>query len=301
MVSTCPTQFDTDCFPPEVVSSIQKIKNIATLPAVATKIMELVADAESSTQEIRKVIVADPALSACILKVVNSSFYGFPQQISTIDRAIILLGLNSIRNIAIATSLSKVFKSSLLGPAFDASELWIHSVAVASCAREISLRGGVGFPDELFLAGLMHDIGIMIEMQSDYSEFVKIIDLLAREPNKTFREAEQQILGATHEQFGACICREWHFPPQFELITRFHHAPLQLPEHVRPLPAVIHAADILSTHCSNGYARTVETDTIDPDVLRAINLTEANISELKESLPELIQEAQQLLGASQTA
>ncbi|WP_339735803.1 HDOD domain-containing protein [uncultured Gimesia sp.] len=283
-------------FPPIVELSFHKIKNIATLPAVAHQIMNLVADAESTTDDLRKVIINDPALSACILKVVNSSYYGFPQQIGSIDRAIVLLGLNAIKNIAIATSLNKVFKSNRIGTDFDPCDLWTHSVAVAICARELSVMSGLGDPDEVFLAGLIHDIGIMVEMQANHQEFVEIIGIVSREQDTTFRQAEEQVLGATHELFGAYTCREWNFPPHFEHVVRYHHHPLQLPETDRIIPVLVHVADILAANIHEGYSRTVETETIDPEMLSILNLRESDVESLGESLRESIHEAHQLLG-----
>lgn len=287
---------NTNDFPPIVEASFHKIKNIATLPAVAHQIMNLVAAPESTTEDLRKVIVNDPALSACILKVVNSSYYGFPQQIGSIDRAIVRLGLNAIKNIAIATSLNKVFKSNRIGTDFDPCDLWRHSVAVAICARELSAKSKLGDPDEVFLAGLIHDIGIMVEMQANHQEFVEIIGIVSHEQDTTFRQAEEQVLGATHELFGAFICREWKFPPQFEHVARYHHHPMQLPETDRNLPAIVHVADILAAQIHEGYTRTVETEMIDPEILSILNLEESDIESLGESLRDLILEAHQLLG-----
>lgn len=283
-------------FPPIVESSFHKIKNIATLPAVAHQIMNLVADPESTTDDLRQIIVNDPALSACILKVVNSSYYGFPQQIGSIDRAIVLLGLNAIKNIAIATSLNKVFKSNRIGTDFDPCDLWAHSVAVAICARELSVISGYGDPDEVFLAGLIHDIGIMVEMQANHQEFVEIIGIVSHEQDTTFRQAEEQVLGATHELFGAITCREWKFPPHFERVVRYHHHPMELSETDRCLPAIVHVADILAAQIHEGYTRTVETETIDPEILCFLNLQESDLEALGESLRDSIHEAHQLLG-----
>ena len=296
MIRTEPKMNNIDEFPFIVESSFHKIKNIATLPAVAHQIMNLVSDPESTTDDLRKVIINDPALSACILKVVNSSYYGFPQQIGSIDRAIVLLGLNAIKNIAIATSLNKVFKSNHIGTDFDPCELWAHSVAVAICARKLSVKSGLGDPDEVFLAGLIHDIGIMVEMQANHQEFVEIIGIVSHEQDTTFRQAEEQVLGATHELFGAFACREWKFPPHFERVVRYHHHPMQLPETDRSFPAIVHVADILAAQIHEGYTRTVETETIDPEILRFLNLEDSDLETLGETLSDSIHEAHQLLG-----
>src|SRR5690606_37696748 len=143
-----------------------EISHIATLPEITIKIIKLVEDPNSSAQDLNKVITNDPALGARILKVVNSAFYGLPGQIGSINRAIVLLGLNAVKNIAIAASLTKLFRGGQISPHFNAKDLWGHSIAVATATRLLADKVSLGLPDEAFLAGLIHDLGIMVEMQA---------------------------------------------------------------------------------------------------------------------------------------
>ena len=287
-------------FPLIVETSIQKIKHIATLPGVALKIMELTKDPESTAEDVNKIIKSDPALSTRILKVVNSSFYGLPRQIASIHHAVVLLGMNAVKNIAITASLHKVFQSEQIGPDFDARDLWSHSVAVATGAHGIAIKAELGFLDEAFLAGLIHDIGIMVEMQTCRQKFVEMINILSDDQSLTFRQAEEQLLGATHESFGAALCRKWKFPVHLEHVAGCHHQPMQLPEADRTLPAIVHVADVLAARIGAGYTRTVETKAVDPEVLSLLNLGESDMEALAESLPDAIEEAQQLLSGSGT-
>ena len=110
---------------------VKNISHIATLPEITLRIIELVEDPSSTAQDLHKVIANDPALCSRILKVVNSAFYGLPRQIGSINRAIVLLGLNAVKNIAIAASLTKLFRGGDLCPKFSARDLWIHSIATA--------------------------------------------------------------------------------------------------------------------------------------------------------------------------
>ena len=124
-----------------VSAAIGEISHIATLPEITLKIVELVEDPKSTAQDLHEVINNDPALCSRILKVVNSSFYGLPGQIGSINRAIVMLGLNAVKNIAIAASLAKLFRGGELTPAFAARDLWKHSVGTAagtsaSCAKQ---------------------------------------------------------------------------------------------------------------------------------------------------------------------
>src|SRR5687767_11448677 len=118
-----------------VNSAIREISHIATLPEITLKIIKLVESPKSTAQDLHKVIANDPALCSRILKVVNSSFYGLPGQIGSINRAIVMLGLNAVKNIAIAASLSKLFRGGDLTPGFSAKSLWKHSVCVAAASK----------------------------------------------------------------------------------------------------------------------------------------------------------------------
>lgn len=286
---------------PIVETAIQQIKHFATLPGVALKIMDLTEDPKSSVGDINKIIRTDPALSTRILKIVNSSFYGLPRQIGSIDHAVLLLGLNAVKNIAIAASLNKVFRSKRNSPNFDVRDLWTHSVAVATGAHGLAVQAGFSLPDEAFLAGLIHDVGIMVEIQACRQKFDEMIEILSDEQSLTFRQAEEQVLGATHESFGAAICRKWKFPMKLEYVVGFHHRPLELPAADRTLPAIVHVADILAARIGIGYTRTVETEAVDPQVISSLNLSESDIEAVAETLPDAIRESQQLLSDSGTS
>ena len=126
-----------------VAEAIREISHIATLPEITLKIVELVENPKSTAQDLHKVISNDPALCARILKVVNSSFYGLPGQIGSINRAIVMLGLNAVKNIAIAASLAKLFRGGDLTPNFSARALWTHSVYTAAIAKMLADKMGL--------------------------------------------------------------------------------------------------------------------------------------------------------------
>ncbi|MFH0980054.1 MAG: HDOD domain-containing protein [Planctomycetota bacterium] len=137
-----------------VAKALAGIGDIATLPEVMVKIIETVEDPRSTARDLHVIIKRDPALSAKVLKVVNSAFYGLPGQISGIDRAIVLLGLSAVKNLAIAASIARLFKHNRISEHFDPKELWRHSVAVGLASRLIGkLSDEVPALDELFVVG----------------------------------------------------------------------------------------------------------------------------------------------------
>ncbi len=279
-----------------IASAISEISHIATLPEITLKIIRLVEDPNSTAQDLNKIISNDPALGARILKVVNSAFYGLPGQIGSINRAIVLLGLNAVKNIAIAASLAKLFRGGQICPSFNARDLWTHSIAVATATRMLAKEMGLGLPDEAFLAGLIHDIGIMVEMQARRPKFVEAIERMTSSQNTlTLRQAESMVLGANHEQFGAALCKMWKFPASFAYVTGYHHHPLDLAERNRTLAALVHVADIVAAKRGVGYTHTIETDQVDAAVLASLGLTQAQVDEVSENLPAMMEEAAAML------
>jgi HD-like signal output (HDOD) protein len=254
-----------------------------------------VEDPNSTAQDLNRIITNDPALGARILKVVNSAFYGLPGQIGSINRAIVLLGLNAVKNIAIAASLAKLFRGGQICPKFNARDLWTHSVAVGTCTRLLAEELGLGLPDEAFLAGLIHDMGIMVEMQARRAKFVEALEMLDTTPGTTLRHAETIALGADHEQFGAALCRLWKFPTSFSFVTGYHHHPLDLPEGSRMLAALVHVADITAAQAQLGYCGSVESAQVSPEILTALTLTPQKVQVAAAKLPEAIEGVSALL------
>src|SRR5580658_6828433 len=147
---------------PQVIirDAIKNVTALATLPEVTTQIIKVVEDPKSSAGKLHKIIAHDPSLAARILKVVNSAFYGIPGQVGNVDRAIVLLGLNAVKNIAVAASLGQMFRGAKLGEGFSAKDLWTHCVAVGVASRQLARNLKLLDADAAFLSGLIHDVGI---------------------------------------------------------------------------------------------------------------------------------------------
>jgi HD-like signal output (HDOD) protein len=275
-----------------VESAIRKASQIATLPAIAVQIIRLSENPETTLDDLNKVVANDPVLGVRILKLVNSVYYGMPGEIYTIKHAILLLGLRAVKNVAIAASLVKFMRRGAIGTKFNASELWTHSVAVATGAKMLANRSNCICSDEAFLAGLIHDIGIVVEMQVFGTDFVKLINILDADDTLTFRQAEEAVLGASHETFGAGLCRAWNFPLSMQLATGYHHRPWELEEENHTLPSIVHLADVLAARTKLGYQRTVETNSFESSLLDSLHLTERDLDQVARQLPAVMDESQ---------
>src|SRR5829696_9622705 len=141
--------------------TVKKVTTIATLPEITNQIIKTVEDPKSTASQLHKIVSHDPALVTRILKVVNSAFYGLPGQIGSIERAIVLLGLNAVKNLAVAASLGQMFRGGQLCEGFSPKDLWTHCIAVGVAARDLAKQMKLPVADEAFLAGMIHDMGIL--------------------------------------------------------------------------------------------------------------------------------------------
>jgi putative nucleotidyltransferase with HDIG domain len=281
-----------------VADAIREISHIATLPEITLKIVELVEDPRSTAQDLHKVIANDPALCSRILKVVNSSFYGLPGQIGSINRAIVMLGLNAVKNIAIAASLAKLFRGGELTPNFSAKILWTHSVTTAATAKMLSDKLGFAVSDETFLAGLIHDIGVMVEMQFDRNKLIEVVQRVGADsdgvPALCMIEAEDVVFGANHQAFGAALCQRWKFPASLAQVTGHHHNPMALPPESRILPAMVYIADRLAAEVGT-FRLDLPDLAMDSGVLDLLKLTPDKVQALRKELPLHLKSVESML------
>jgi HD-like signal output (HDOD) protein len=277
-----------------VNDAIASVTHIATLPEITLKIIELVENPRSTAQDLHKIISNDPALVARILKVVNSAFYGLPGQIASINRAIVLLGLNAVKNIVIAASLAKLFRGGRLSANFAAKDLWTHSIAVGVMSKLLVQKINNTLPDEAFLAGLIHDIGILVELQAMRDSLVEVADRAAKE-NERYIMVEQQLIGVDHQALGAALTAKWKFPRSFQYVTGFHHQPMELGADCRWMSCIVHVADHVVAGAGMGYTLTCKGEPLDSNVLVALGITAEEVAEVATRLPDAIKEVETLI------
>lgn len=190
---------------------------------VSSQIMRLLEDEDVSIKKIAELIEKDQALAVKILKVANSAFYGSFSQTSSIDYAIMKLGLGEIKAILHAFSIHSFF-SQKPSEGFDRSHFWKHSIICSQIARYLGTYFNMGKDDSLFLSGLIHDLGKIIFDQYFHEEFLQIITHINTH-HENFSTAEKTILGFTHYQVAAKLLQKWQFPKKIIMQVFFHHAP----------------------------------------------------------------------------
>ena len=282
---------------PVVEHALTKCSDITTLPEVTAKIIQLVEDRDSTARDMHEVIRTDPALSARVLKVVNSAFYGLPGQVASVDRATVLLGLSAVKNIAIAASISRMFNAQQVGAEFTAKDIWKHSVAVGVAGRMIAKRSG--FPvaaDEVFLAGLIHDIGLMVARQAYPEKLTETVEQ-AVAGRGSFLELEEKIIGANHQAFGDRLVSKWKFPRNLRAMVGLHHHPERMADELKPFGAIIRAADLICCQNRIGFHLTAADTEPTDEVLETVQLSSESLPEFVEELHEHIAIAESTLAA----
>jgi HD-like signal output (HDOD) protein len=276
-----------------VMEVVKKVTTIATLPEVTSQIIKTVEDPKSSAQQLHKIVSHDPALVTRILKVVNSAFYGLPGQIGSVERAIVLLGLNGIKNIAVAASLGQLFRGAVLCDGYSAKDLWTHCIAVGVAARDMARNMKLNIGDEAFLAGLIHDIGILISLQVYPDKLREVCDTV--KSGGDFCELERKIIGLDHQQLGMGLSEQWKFPRACQLVAGYHHQPEALADQTRYLVSLVHAADTICCQSKHGFNLTAAHQTLTDERLTEMKLDPMAVNFTKERLDQLVSDAGALL------
>jgi putative nucleotidyltransferase with HDIG domain len=230
---------------------IEKIDDLPTLPRTVLKITELVNDPKSSAKDLARVITDDQVLTARLLKLVNSSFYGFPERISTVTGAIVLLGFDAIRNLLLTTSVFDLFANHNRKKKQDQEKFWDHSLGCAVGAKVIGNYLRHDKIEELFVSGLLHDIGKIVEMMYLSDEYTKVVAVIDSE-NILMTAAENKVLGYNHAEVGKLLAEKWNLPAKLVQVIAYHHQPANAGSFAMEA-AIVHLADIFCRALNMGY------------------------------------------------
>lgn len=202
---------------------IAKIEELPTLPIVSQKILQLMTDENVSYRDIVKLVENDQSLALKIMKIANSAFFGSLTKISSLEHAMVKLGMNEVRSIVLAVSVYDFFSNSDSG-SFDRERFWKHGIICSQTAKYLGNYYRIGNDDTLFLSGLVHDMGKAVLDEYFHDEFLNIVGYLEQK-RSTFGEAEKAVLGTTHYQIAAKLMSQWKFPKKIILQVLYHHAP----------------------------------------------------------------------------
>ena len=207
-----------------IESIIKKIDGLKPIPQVASKVMSIAEDPESSMSDLSEVIIYDTAVTANLLKVANSAYFGLSEKVDSVHQAIVLMGMDQVSNLVLLSAGSENLKDAQEGYDLETGELWKYSVSSALIARELAEEKGAKETHLIFTAALIKDIGKTILNQYVKDSFDNI-NALVTEQNYTFREAEKEVIGIDHAELGGRVAENWNFSPMMVEIIRNHHLP----------------------------------------------------------------------------
>ena len=261
--------------------ALREIKNLPTLPGIVNKLSRMAEDPETTTEQMGKVIARDHILAVKLLRLVNSAFYGFPQRISSIDSAIILLGFNVIKGLIISASIFEFMEEQDV-------ELWEHSLACAVAASVLAKRIGVKDPEEVSTAGLIHDIGkvaIKMELPREYEQ----ISLMVAEQGISRYLAEHEVLGLHHAEAGGWLTKSWNLPAKLVEPVSCHHDP-RLAENEQITSAIVHFADLIVRGMGYGHGDDVWVGPLSQRAWRYMGLAPSDLDQVLDEIDEKLWE-----------
>ncbi len=202
----------------------EKIIGLPTLPTVVSKMIELVDNPKTSASSLANLISTDQALTARILKMANSAYYGFSREIYTVNMAIVVMGFNAVKEMGLSLSVFDVFKDISNIRYFDVTAYWQHSVGCGVAAKMLARRYRYNIAGEAFVAGLLHDIGKVVINQYLHNEFAMIMNRVA-DNNETMEDVEMELLGTNHGEIGCWLADRWRLPVLISESIKYHHFP----------------------------------------------------------------------------
>ncbi|MFO7285431.1 MAG: HDOD domain-containing protein [Gammaproteobacteria bacterium] len=264
---------------------VASMKRFAMLPEVTLRIIEVVRDQRRTIRELARIVSTDPALCMRILRVVNSAFYGLPRSIASIERAIMMLGAEGVMSIAIAASFGRLIRSGAF-----ARELWQHSLAVACATKSLAEVARLANSSEMFLCGLVHDIGFLVELRHDPAAFAAVAHERARS-GRSLGAIEEETLGANHADFGRELCDQWQLPPWIGEVVGALDAPLELEGPSRIAACTVNVADALAAAAGFAFLPVPdERAAPDPAVVAELGIAGRDVDAIAAAIPELTAE-----------
>jgi putative nucleotidyltransferase with HDIG domain len=219
------------------------IKSFPGMPGTAVKLLGLIDDSAMRVSQIEEILRHDPGLTANVLRMANSAYFGIPSKVGSIRQAVILLGLKRLIQMVIAACVSAIMDKSVPGYDLPPGELWRHSIAASVAAEGLVKVLKVEAAEEIFTAALLHDVGKLVLGDFVKDEFKQIETAVSQ--GISFEMAEKIVLGTNHADVGARILTKWLLPPEIINAVQFHHAP-EASERISSMLDIVHVANFIS-------------------------------------------------------
>ncbi len=266
---------------------VSNVRNLPTPPIVFHQIQKVINDPNVSAEQIASILAEDPAMSVKVLRLTNSAFYGLSREIESVKHAVIIVGLEAIKNLVLSASVLDMFKGKSIDDDFQ-DKFWRHSLATAFGCRLLAKRlrdKCMVDPDSAFSAGLLHDVGkivLVCFLDQEYREFKE-----ARDNNKTAMdfEIEQELFGFTHAEIGAFLTEQWKIPNKLTEAILYHHGIKEI-DSGAALSCIVYMANFLAKKTFYDLDEGYKIGKADPRVMEFLEITEDDYDELEDLLRE---------------
>lgn len=269
---------------------MKKVKELPTISAVANEINASDKNDALTAKSLGAIITRDPALTATVLKLANSAYYGMAREITSTERAVTVLGFDTIKNLALTIAVFHVFKNQD-GQLLDLKGLWYHSLGVALAAKHLALHSPIlacdkTLPEQAFICGILHDIGKIAFAKNLPAEMAEILRQTRSGPIVQ-HEIEKNILGFNHQKAGQAMAEAWNFPEDYQTIIRLHHTPSVATVGDNPKVAAL----IMAVYLGNKIAKALQLgESTDPHMAKVTPEDLRNLGISKQDLPGIIQQ-----------
>jgi len=276
----------------------QVINNTASLPMipeVASKILNMVSNPDVSFKQVADEIVKDQAMTANILKLCNSAYFSKGKEITSIDRAMVTIGLKEVKDIVMVIATKPVLDRSVMGYDLAKGDLWKQGLVVANIAKKIALlKKKKEVADVVFTGGIIHNVGKVVLAMHVQGVFKEILETV-KAKNITFNEAEKDVMGYDHQEIGEKILANWKFPPVLRSIVRHYLEPDKAPVEHKMEVSIVHIANAVSLMAGIGIGSDGLYHEIHESAVKISGITNEEITSLYEKVPEALNQIKDLL------
>jgi putative nucleotidyltransferase with HDIG domain len=280
--------------PPVTVNDLVKdIDGLVSLPDVFMRISRLIDDPNSSSNDIAQAINQDPSFTIRLLRIANSSMFSFPSSVTTVVKAVAIIGTSQIRSLTLSMSVAKSF-AGLPNDLVSMHNFWRHSLFCGLVARLLARKVRGCDPDSVFTAGLLHDIGELVIFNRLPKEAeAALLMVLDSQDELQVHEAEQAVMGLDHAEVGGELAKHWNLPPLLEECIRCHHNPTGASQHAKAV-AIVHIANVLAMMAEVDSLELDDFSPIEPAAWAQAGLDEDCIEEVVREAQAEIKEVEQL-------
>jgi HD-like signal output (HDOD) protein len=242
---------------------VDSVDDLLSLPDAAIRLNALLSDPDATSGEIADVVSLDPALSARVLRAVNSAYFGLRVRVDTISKAISMIGTSELHSLVLATSAAQAFKN-ISSKLIDMESFWQHSVRAALAARSFAETSLRRHRERVFLSALMHDVGQLVLYHQLPAESTKILEAVRR--GELRANVEQALLGFTHAEVGATLLERWNLPKSLVEPVRYHHAIADAGEYAKEAALTYLGSEVSHLMEREPNADAAQTLDVDPQV-----------------------------------